>query len=156
MNQEDLCSIIAEKYYTEIYNYCYVRLNCDMNAAQDCTQDVFFIMIQKKNHLNLGGNIRSWLYRTANRTIKHYWRKMQKQYKRVSIDDIDLSDDGGLSSLDEGNQFSALTEDEYLLISEYYNTEYGHRNHLAQTHNMTLYELYKEIDRIKKKIKSST
>ena len=155
MNQDDLCAIIAEKYYTEIFNYCYVKLNCDLNAAQDCTQDIFLYMIQKKNHLNFGGNMRAWLYQTAKRTIKYYWRKAQKQNKNISIDDISLSDDGGLSSLENDQQFESLTEDEYLLISEYYDTAFGCRNQLAQEHNMTMYELYKEIDRIKKKIKSS-
>lgn len=45
MNQDELCVIIAEKYYQPIYRYCYAKLNYDANAAQDCTQNVFLIMI---------------------------------------------------------------------------------------------------------------
>ena len=158
MNPDDLCVIIAEKYYQDIYKYCYVKLNFDENAAKDCTQDVFLTMIQKKNNLNLGGNMRVWLYRTADRVMKHYWRKEKKRQSVVSLENIELSDDGGLSdiehNLEHDPRLKTLTSDEYQLITEYYNSEYGHKDELARKHGLTLYELYKEIERIKKKIKS--
>lgn len=155
MNQDNLCSIIAEKYYKEIYSYCYVKLNFDENAAKDCTQDVFLILIKKKYKLDLSGNIRYWLYKTADKVIKHYWRKEKKQKNRISIDDIEIIDDGGFPTLERDQKLDCLTDEEYKIICEYYNSEYGKRNELARKYGMTIYELYKEIDRIKKKIKSS-
>lgn len=155
MKRGDTCELIIEKYYKEIYNYCYVKLNLDESAAQDCTQEVFLTLLQKKNRLNFNCNIRAWLYKTATLIVKHYWRKQKKLKNQISIDDIDLSNSGGLDELDDIELLECLTEEEKELISEYYNAEYGHRNELAQAHNMTLSQLYREINRIKQKIKTS-
>lgn len=153
MNQDELCVIIAEKYYQPIYRYCYSKLNYDVNAAQDCTQNVFLIMIQKKNRLNLSSNMQTWLYKTADRVIRNYRRKEKKYREQIPIDEIELADHGGLPGQESETPLDCLTEAESTLLYEYYEAAYGSRNKLAQQHNMTLYKLYKEIDRIKKKIK---
>jgi RNA polymerase sigma factor (sigma-70 family) len=154
LNTDDLCAMIAEKYYHEIYGYCYYKLNFDTNAAQECVQDTFLVMIQKKKRLNLNFNMRSWLYKTADRVIKHYWRKEKKRKLQVPIDEIELADDGGLAFVDCEQQFECLTKDELELLTAYYEAEHGTRSTLAQEYHMTIYELYREIDRIKKKIRS--
>ena len=61
MRDDDLCVVLAEKYYQDIYRYCYAKLNYDENAAQDCTQEVFFVLVRKRDTLNLAGNMRVWL-----------------------------------------------------------------------------------------------
>ena len=155
MNQDELCIIIAEKYYQPIYKYCYAKLNCDANAAQDCTQNVFLIMIQKKNRLNLSNNMQTWLYKTADRVIRNYLRKEKRYQNQIPIDEIELADQGGLPGQETETPLDCLTEAESALLHEYYEAAYGTRNELANQHNMTLYELYKEIERIKKKVKSN-
>lgn len=155
MRDDDLCVVLAEKYYQDIYRYCYAKLNYDENAAQDCTQEVFFVLVRKRDTLNLAGNMRVWLYQTADRVIKHYWRMEKRRKKQVPIDDVELSDDGGISALFRDSLFECLTDQEYELLSEYYNAPFGSRNELAQKHEMTIYELYREIERIKVKVRSS-
>ena len=81
---------------------------------------------------------------------------MEKRRKnQVPIDDVELSDDGGISALFRDSLFECLTDQEYELLSEYYNAPFGSRNELAQKHGMTIYELYREIERIKVKVRSS-
>lgn len=155
MRDDDLCVVLAEKYYQDIYRYCYAKLNYDENAAQDCTQEVFFVLVRKRDTLNLAGNMRVWLYKTADRVIKHYWRMEKRRKNQVPIDDVELSDDGGISALFRDSLFECLTDQEYELLSEYYNAPFGSRNELAQKHGMTIYELYREIERIKVKVRSS-
>lgn len=155
MNQDDLCSMIAERYYQQIYRYCYAKLNCDSNAAEDCTQNIFLILIQKKRHLNLSGNMQTWLYKTADRVIRNYLRKEKRYQNQIPIDEIELADQGGLPGQETETPLDCLTEAESALLHEYYEAAYGTRNELANQHNMTLYELYKEIERIKKKVKSN-
>lgn len=155
LNTDDLCSIIAEKYYHEIYGYCYYKLNFDENAAHECVQDTFLVMIQKKNRLNLCFNMKSWLYKTADRVIKHYWRMEKKRRLQVPIDEIELVDDGGLDFVECEQQFEGLTKQEQELLIAYYEAEHGTRSALAQEYHMTIYELYREIERIKKKIKQA-
>lgn len=155
MKQNDIFVLVIEKYYNEIYRYCYVKLNFDEYAAQDCAQEIFLALLQKKKRLDLNVNIRAWLYKTAALTIKHYWRKQKKLKNQISIDDMELSDNGGLDILNDLDLLDCLPEEDKELLLSYYDAEYGHRNELAQKYNMTLYQLYKEINRIKQKIKSS-
>ena len=153
LNQDDLCAMIAEQYYQSIYIYCYAKLNYDTNAAQDCTQNVFLVLIQKKHRLDLNGNIRVWLYKTADCVIRNYRRKEKRYREKIPLDEIELADAGGLSDQDAAISFDCLTAAEFALLTDYYNAVYGTRNELAQQHGMTLPELYKEIGRIRNKIK---
>lgn len=155
MNQDDLCAMIVERYYQPIYRYCYAKLNFDTNAAQDCTQNVFLVLIQKKHRLNLNGNIKVWLYKTADRVIRNYRRKEKQYQNQIPIDEIKLSDNGGLPNQDAETPLDCLTAEESALLTAYYDAAYGTRNELAQQHGMTLPELYKEIERIRRKVKSN-
>ena len=40
-----------------VLHYCNARLNGDVQAAKDCTQEVFLILYQKMNKLNLSLNM---------------------------------------------------------------------------------------------------
>lgn len=152
MNQDDLCAMIAERYYQQIYRYCYAKLNYDTNAAQDCAQNVFLVLVQKKNRLRLDGNIRVWLYKTADRVIRNYWRKEKRYQEQIPIDEIELSDTGGLPDQKSETPLDCLTAEESDLLTAYYDAAYGTRNKLAQQHGMTLPELYNEIARIREKV----
>ena len=153
LQQDDLCMMIANQYYQPIFRYCYGQLDCNADAAKDCTQEVFLILIQKKRHLNLGGNIKTWLYKTADRVMWNYRRKEKKYKNQISIDDIELIDDSSFSKLELESMLSCLTEEEYTLLMEYYNASYGERAALAQQHGMSLGALYIEVNRIRNKVK---
>lgn len=155
MNQDDLCTMIANQYYRPIYRYCYEQLHFNVDAAQDCTQEVFLILIQKKNRLDLSGNIKVWLYKTADRVIRNYRRKERKYQNCISIDEIDLVDDSNSQDFESDDRLSCLTEEEYALLQEYYSAEYGNRNEVAKRHGMTLPALYMEIHRIRSKVKTN-
>jgi RNA polymerase sigma factor (sigma-70 family) len=118
LNQDELCNIVAEKYYDQIYRYCFSVLNGDKQAAEDCTQETFMIMIKKKKELAFEGNICVWLYKTADRVIKNYVRKEKRRGIRMSIEEVILTDDGGLSSIEEQSALECLTKDEYRLLTE--------------------------------------
>lgn len=153
MHQDDLCTMIAEQYYLPIYRYCYEQLNFDKDAAQDCTQEVFLIMIRKKARLNLSGNMRVWLYKTADHVIRNYRRKEKKYRNQIPLDDIELVDESRLPDFAVESMLACLTEEEYKLLMEYYNAPHGFRKELAEQHGMTLSALYVEIHRIRNKVK---
>ena len=75
MEHDDLCSILVETYYDAIYRYCYATLQFDEQAAQDCTQETFYLLVKKKAVLNLHGNMKVWLYKTADRVMRNYMRR---------------------------------------------------------------------------------
>lgn len=66
---------IVNRYYNVILNYCKYKLNGNKTAAEDITQEVFFVLYRKRNHLKMGDNIKLWLYRAADNQIKAYIRK---------------------------------------------------------------------------------
>lgn len=72
MEQNNLCNIILEKYYDTIYKYCYVVLQYNEQAAEDCTQEVFYRFSKRNGQLHMNGDIRFWLYMTADRVLKMY------------------------------------------------------------------------------------
>lgn len=44
---------IVNRYYNVILNYCKYKLNGNKTAAEDITQEVFFVLYRKRNHLKL-------------------------------------------------------------------------------------------------------
>lgn len=51
MSNNTLCNEIIEKYYASIYRYCFVRLDYNEYAADDCTQEVFLILLKNSTSL---------------------------------------------------------------------------------------------------------
>lgn len=155
LNQDDLCTMLAQRYYQPIYRYCYAKLNFDTGAAEDCTQNVFLILIQKKHRLDLSGNMQLWLYKTADRVIRNYLRKEKRYRNQISIDEIEIADSGGIPQQEPETPLDCLSDAESALLREYYDAAYGTRIEVAEQHGMTLYELYKEIGRIRQKVKTN-
>ena len=138
---------IMRKHYDNVLHYCNARLNGNVQAAKDCTQEVFLILYQKMNKLNLSLNIQGWLYQTADREIKAYIRKHPMT---VDIDEVPEQVDetafiGDVNILDE------LTEEERQLTVEYYSGE--DKNVIAQRNGITLSALYSRIRNIKQKLR---
>lgn len=152
MNNDTLCNEIIEKYYASIYRYCLIRLNHNEFAADDCTQEVFLILLKKQNKLRLSNNIRAWLYETANRVIKAYLRKANREEIFSNSDEIE--DKTAIIENDRPPVLEGLTEEEYTLIWDYYSSEYGSKVELAQKYGLTLTQLYKKVHTIKEKVRS--
>ena len=52
MKKEKLCEAVTQKYYKAIFQFCLRLLEYDGYAAEECTQEVFVLLIQKKNKLD--------------------------------------------------------------------------------------------------------
>ena len=137
---------IVHKYQQEILDYCYSRLK-NYQAAEDCTQEVFFVFFRKLELLDLSVNIRSWLYSVAEREIKAYRRSNPDM---VDINEIpeqpdEVTDLQGVEVLDK------LTDEERLLISDYYSGE--NADMIAVKYGISIPTLYVRVHRIKQKLK---
>lgn len=142
---------IIDEHYRNIYNYCYSLLSYNHHSAADCTQEVFLIFIEKHKKLNLNGNIKIWLYRTANNVIRQYRRKL-KRNESADIDELNISVENTFEIKPDESILDRLSQDEYLLILEYYSGKYSNRMDIAKKHGITIEALYKKIHFIKKKL----
>lgn len=149
-----LCEETAERYYRAIYLYCLQLLNQDVLAAEDCTQDVFVLMIQKKDTLDFDQNIRGWLYATADRICKDYRKREMKRTALItpSLDEItDIPDPN--SPIEPDAMLDCLSDEELQLLKAYYSEQYGERMLLAEKLGMTHSQLGKKIYAIRQKLK---
>lgn len=137
---------IVNRYYSVILNYCKYKLSGSVTAAEDVTQEVFFILYRKRNRLKMGENIKLWLYRTADNEIKTYIRKNPSF---TPIEDYDeIESESSFPEITE-NVFDCLTADELALLTDYYSDE---RKAAAKKSNGNMNSLYIRIHRIKKKL----
>lgn len=137
---------IVNRYYSVILNYCKYKLSGSQTAAEDVTQEVFFILYRKRNRLKMGENIKLWLYRTADNEIKTYIRKNPSF---TPIEDYDeIESESSFPEITE-NVFDCLTADELALLTDYYSDD---REAAANKSNGNMNSLYIRIHRIKKKL----
>lgn len=137
---------IVNRYYSVILNYCKYKLCGSLTAAEDVTQEVFFILYRKRNRLKMGENIKLWLYRTADNEIKTYIRKNPSF---TPIDDYDeIEAESSFPEITE-SVFDCLTTDELAMLTDYYSDE---REAAAKKSGTNMNGLYIRIHRIKKKL----
>ena len=140
--------IVVQKYREELIHYCIAQTHMSYADAEDIVQEVFLTLYTKKN-INFQDNIRAWLYETARRKIKSYYRKnplhddLDAAADRTDVS-YEISDEAGGSILD------VLTKEEYQLLSEYYSG--CDRNSMAAKMGLTPNALYCRILRIRIKI----
>lgn len=155
-NNDDTNSIykdIATKYYKEIFNYCYIRLEYHKENAEECTQEVFIILLLKWKNLSTLENIRAWLYRTADNVIKNHNRKSNRHKNELSIVDVDekinlsYNEDFGVFEL-----LSMLTIEEQELLKEYYIDKFTAKE-LSIKYNISENAIFVKVHRIKHKLK---
>lgn len=155
MKQDEQLTELIKEYYNDIYRFCYSRLGCNVQSAEDCTQEVFLILVQKYASLTSTEGIRTWLLRTSERVVCNYLRK-EKKHSHVQLEDVALSDDGGIVSLPLETPLDRLrkylTDEELRLLTDYYSAEYGNRKALAERYGMSIMDLYHKIESIKKQI----
>lgn len=152
MIDKETCGILFQKYHSDVYNFCFNYLK-NAHAAEDCTQEVFMIMLKKKSKINLSENLLSWLYETSKRVCKQYIRK--NQVKFVNVDDYaetvcDLNASTEKSLSDEIYEF--LDKEEADLLFEYINADSDERRKMAERMGITSNALCKRIKRIKYKV----
>ena len=138
---------IVNEYYNEIKTYCKAKLNGNVQAAEDCTQEVFFALFRKMDKLKLSENIRAWLYETARIEVLKYIHKNNEP--ALSIEQLP---DIPTNEIPEENEsvFDTLSDEEMKLIKSYYLD--CDKTELANENNLTMNGLYLKIHRIRKKI----
>lgn len=134
--------------------YCRFLLKNDPSGAEDCAHDVFLLLLKKQKELNLNGNIRGWLYASADRIVKDYRKKQislqaMLNYDLSQIEEKSFYEDELISSA----AFDCLDDSELQLIKEYYTVKKGERIPLAKRYGMTVNELYKKVHSIREKLR---
>lgn len=92
-------SEVFEKYYIKIYNFCLYKTRYDRADAENCTQQVFMVLIEKWDNME-DRDIYAWLLKTAQYTLMNLYRKKQKEnsvypiesYENIPCDTPDLED----------------------------------------------------------------
>lgn len=154
MDRNKQCEQVTEQFYEEILHYCLMLLNDDICGAEDCTQDVFLLLLQKKHKLNFDQNIRGWLYASAERIVKDYKKKQQRRLSMLCGDLDQVADHSAFSEeASDVSVFEILTDQELKLLKDYYSTKQGERAVLAQKYELTLKQLYKKVHQIREKLK---
>ena len=76
---------LYERYAEPVRRYCYVRL-ADIEAAQDCTQEVFLCIWKGVKKFEYRGDLSftAWLYTIANNVLVSYVRK-RNRVQHVSL-----------------------------------------------------------------------
>ena len=155
MTQEEQVEALIRQFYREIHCYCISRLKPDLQGAQECTQDVFLLLTEKKAQLDLSGNIRAWLYKSADNIIGSYLRNREK-HRHIPLEEAVIPTEGGIGRLLQETPMQkirdCLTAEELELLLRYYSLKRGERGELAEQYHMTLDKLYDEIERLKRKI----
>ena len=143
---EKIIELIYREYYETVFRYCRVRLNGDLHAAQDCTQEVFLVLHKKLKKLVDLDSILPWLYQTADREIKNYRRKHPAM---IDIDELaDLA-----APQQEDSPLDILDEEERKLVDLYYGG--ADKYAIAKNLGISLDVLYKRMHQIRKKLKEN-
>lgn len=140
---------IVNKYYCAIYNYCRIKLGYSRTAAEDVTQEVFFLLYKKIDRLKLSENIKIWLYRAADYEIKMYIRKNPSFLPIEECPEEISAAPENFPSLSDSD-FDCLSDEEREFISDYYSGE--SKEDIAKANKLTLNALYIRIHRIRQKL----
>ncbi|WP_173385781.1 RNA polymerase sigma factor [Ruminococcus flavefaciens] len=90
MIENEIFEMILEKYYDEILLYCLSILG-DNQSAEDCVQEVFLLLYQKRKKLYLSAVIRSWLYKTAANIVKRHLKNAENTAFQSKLKKLDHS-----------------------------------------------------------------
>lgn len=143
---------IFSLYYKLILKYCRAKLNGNMTAAEDVAQEVFLALYRKRNRINMGENIKAWLYKAADYEIKNYIRKNPSFVPMEDCPEELLAMDERFPSLNE-ESFDCLTDEERALLIGYYNSD--DKKEFAKSREMSLNAVSIRICRIRRKLSES-
>lgn len=148
MHDTPLNGLIRE-YYAEILRYCAAKLNRDTSGAEDCTQEVFCLLVKKADSLNIAKDIRPWLYAAADRIILQYKRKHPETVPLESIPEDRLTTDFPYND----TLSSVLDEEEIRLLKAYFGG--ADKAKLAARYGLSTAALYMRILRLKEKLRKN-
>ncbi|MCR5717970.1 MAG: sigma-70 family RNA polymerase sigma factor [Oscillospiraceae bacterium] len=143
---ENPLNLIIQTYYADILRYCNRKLG-DHHAAEDCTQEVFLLLVKKADRLDLYKDIRPWLYAAADRIMKNYIRRNPPAEDMEDVPEPSEDFPYPESILDE------LEPPDRELLVAYFNAD-DHRQ-LARSLGISQAALYMRICRIKNKIRKN-
>ncbi len=143
---ESIVALIYKEYYHKVFQYCRTRLNGDVHAAEDCTQEVFLILHKKIKKLVMLDSILPWLYAAADREVRRYRRKHPEML------DIDEIPEPAAPEWIQDSVLDILDEEDRRLAELYYGG--AEKFALAKEYGMTLDALYKRMQRIREKVKA--
>ena len=152
LDKDAQCSAAAEQYYQALYRYCLLQLGGDLSAADDCVQETFLRMLEKKDTLDFSGNIRGWLYSTAYRVIKEHRLQKRRDLELCPDDqDVELVAAGqDTASAEEARRLlSSLSDEEYRLLEAYYDSDHGSKAAVAKKYGMTMAQLHKRVQTLR-------
>lgn len=152
MIENEIFEMILEKYYDEILLYCMSILG-DKQSAEDCVQEVFLLLYQKRKKLYLSAGIRSWLYKTAANIVKKYLKKYSKTWQ--SIDELTEEPAAAETPVDDdlkADIIEILGEEDGKLFIRYVLAGYGGRKAIAKELGIGMAALYDRINKMKKKL----
>lgn len=153
-SNDSIIRSIIDRYYKEIYNYCYLRLYYNKENTEECVQETFEIFLKKWDTLSSTDNIRAWLYRTSDNVMKNSKRKSNRHKNEISHTDL-AEDSNYLSYEDDNGVFeilSNLTKEEQHLLIEYY-LDKATANELSKKYEVSESAISMRIHRIKAKLK---
>lgn len=152
MIDKKTCGILFEKYHSSVYNVCLKYLK-KPNAAEDCTQEVFLVMLKKKNKIDLSEKLSSWLSKTAKRVCKKYISKNSNMF--LNIDDYaeTISDTNASIEMPLSKEiYEILSKEEADLLLEYSNADHGERKKIAERMGIKPTALYQRVKRLRNKV----
>lgn len=153
MIDKEICGILFQKYHSYVYDFCFKYLE-NTHAAEDCTQEVFMIMLKKKNKINLSENLLTWFYETSKRVCKQYIRKNPTIFADVDDYAEIISDDNASVEKSLSDEiYEVLDKEEADLLFEYINADSDERRKMAERMGITSNALCKRIKRIKCKVR---
>ncbi|MBQ8922078.1 MAG: sigma-70 family RNA polymerase sigma factor [Oscillospiraceae bacterium] len=153
------CEKIIEAHYAAVFRFCNAVLRGDIHGAEECTQDVFLLLLKKADELDLNGPIDRWLIASASRISKKYLREKaehtanEMEFSENIPDRTQVPADCAPEPADRASEFDVLTDDEYSLLLRYYTVDRASRGALANELGITVNALYQRIFVIKSKIK---
>ena len=155
MIEMDLCRIIVERYYCDIYNFCNYNLN-DSSAAEDCAQETFLELFRKRDKLYFTENILTWLTLTAKNVIKRYRNANQYEHEDISDYADKIQDTSDFNHNPMSIIYDNLSPAEVEMLIKYiYCKNTKEKEALAEVNNISPGALYVKISRIKKKLRNN-
>jgi RNA polymerase sigma factor (sigma-70 family) len=82
-NRDEAFNKIVMAYYEKILAFCSYSLGGNRSIAEDCTQDIFFILYNSMPKLRDYEKIGGWLYKTAGNIIRQYAAALKRERKKI-------------------------------------------------------------------------
>jgi len=149
---KEICGMLFQKYHGRVYDFCFQYLK-NPHSAEDCTQEVFMIMLKKKDKIDLSEYFILWLLKTAKKVCKKYVSRNPNMFDDIDefseiIPDTSISAEKPLSE----EIYEILDKKDADLLIEYINANHGERQKIAERMGIKTTALYEKIKRIRRKV----